>query len=745
MTAFLGQQHRWTKGLIQTARKLLPGIMASKAPWKIKLEAWIHLTSPIMYLVMFLIAAVALPAMFLATPFTERGDLALAAGLGALLLGTFGAAAFYVVSQQVQGFSVLRTLFKIPLLMALGIGVCAVNARAVVEALLGIRSPFVRTPKFGARGDCAPDQAVSGWPFPRGLLELLIAGVLYACFVLSFQRPFTLIGSPFLLLFALGYSGVGLARVLDQYGAPLRRSAPPARARSPLLRFAAGAIGVLLLAGISAAALRLASATAFAWGSRQPAALGLDLTAAPWQGAAHGAIKSVRLDRGSVFLDVEFDEKTDEGAIDLDLGGALQPLGDSLGQGRRLAFHVEYPARFTGEFQAFVKDRRGRSEYGNMQIIGRYDEPRPVTVALIPGERTPAMGYQETGFAPASGIRQIGIKISAQSDRVRGARYQPFRGTIRIAGVQVSDFDRGAFPAPETLPAAREPQPLPVLTRDAFLAGSGVDRPWPIGYAFSGPVTKTHQEELERTYAALEAKGCRFTRVYVGDYRTGLVFDGQGHAAGVTPEFLDYFDQLAEIANRHGVTVMFSLTDNAMLNGRRPEVIGYVRDGEASEAFVHHVLAEFIKKLQGRQVIWDIFNEPENTVTVSLRDIQLYVDRVLAEGRRADPRAKFTVVSRSRPEVIYWQGRGLDLYSHNIFNPRSLEESLTAPRALDAPIMVAEMAPELTSPKNLDALRQAGYAGIGIWGWGTQDKYEWASGDLERIVSPLARIRQAKD
>ena len=59
--------------------------------------------------------------------------------------------------------------------------------------------------------------------------------------------------------------------------------------------------------------------------------------------------------------------------------------------------------------------------------------------------------------------------------------------------------------------------------------------------------------------------------------------------------------------------------------------------------------------------------------------------------------------------------------------------------------MVAEMAPELASPKNLDALREAGYAGVGIWGWGTQDKYEWASGDLERIVSPLARIRQAKD
>ena len=168
--------------------------------------------------------------------------------------------------------------------------------------------------------------------------------------------------------------------------------------------------------------------------------------------------------------------------------------------------------------------------------------------------------------------------------------------------------------------------------------------------------------------------------MYVGDYRTGLVFDRNGKVSGVEPEFLDYLDQLADVANRHGVTVMFSLTDNAMVNGRRAESIALLREGEASEAFVNNVLVEFVKKLKGRQVIWDIFNEPENVTTVPLRDIQRYVDRVLAAGRRADPHARFTVVSRSRPEIVYWQGRGLDLYSHNIFTERSLEESLAEPR-----------------------------------------------------------------
>jgi hypothetical protein len=272
-----------------------------------------------------------------------------------------------------------------------------------------------------------------------------------------------------------------------------------------------------------------------------------------------------------------------------------------------------------------------------------------------------------------------------------------------------------------------------------------VDRPWPLGYGFSGPLTDAHKQELERTYAAIARLGCRYTRVYVGDYRTGLLFDSKGKVAGVEPDFLEYLDHLAAVVNQHGITVMFSLTDNAMVNGRQSEGIAFLREGEASNAFVDRVLVEFVKKLKDRQVIWDIFNEPENVTTLPLREIQHYVDRVLAAARRADPHARFTVVSRSRPEVVYWQGRGLDLYSHNVFTERSLEESFAEPRVPEAPIMVAEMAPELASAKRLGALREAGYAGVGIWGWGTRDKYEWAEGDLERIMRPLVRDRQPKD
>jgi hypothetical protein len=444
-------------------------------------------------------------------------------------------------------------------------------------------------------------------------------------------------------------------------------------------------------------------------------------------------------------LDVQLNEQADQGEIILDLDGAMRPLGAALGAGMELALDVEFPARFTGEFQAFAKDQDHRSEYGSMEFIEGHDARQAVTVFLIPDSRIPPMGYQDNGFDPHQGIRQIGLKISAQSDRVRGAGYRPFRGTIRVVKVRIRDVDRQAHPEPEVRPTAEDKlRPQPVITPQQFLAASGVDRPWPIGYAFSGPATDAHLAELERTYAAIERLGCSFTRLYVGDYRTGLVFGGKGKIGGVEPAFLEYLDQLAEVANRHGITVMISLTDNTIADGRGLESVEFIRSGEASELFVNNVLVEIVKKLKRRKVIWDIFNEPENVTAVPLRDVQRYVDRVLAAARRADNDARFTVVSRSRPDVAYWQGRGLDLYSHNLFSTRALEEAIVGPRVLDAPIMVAEMAPDLASAANLNAVREAGYLGVGIWGWGTEDKYAWDANDLERMVEPFIQNAQRK-
>jgi hypothetical protein len=54
---FQVQQSRWAKGLTQVAIKLLPTILKSDAPRKVKMEAFFHLTPNISYPLMIAVSA----------------------------------------------------------------------------------------------------------------------------------------------------------------------------------------------------------------------------------------------------------------------------------------------------------------------------------------------------------------------------------------------------------------------------------------------------------------------------------------------------------------------------------------------------------------------------------------------------------------------------------------------------------------------------------------------------------------
>jgi len=65
MTAFKTQQARWAKGLIQTAKKILPKVLKSDEPLHTKAEAWFHLTANLSYPLMIVLSVLLLPAMII--------------------------------------------------------------------------------------------------------------------------------------------------------------------------------------------------------------------------------------------------------------------------------------------------------------------------------------------------------------------------------------------------------------------------------------------------------------------------------------------------------------------------------------------------------------------------------------------------------------------------------------------------------------------------------------------------------
>ena len=136
MTAFKTQQARWAKGLIQTAKKILPSVMKSDQPFRVKLEAWYHLTANLSYPLMVVLSVLLLPAMIIR--FYQGWFQMLYIDLPLFMASTFSISSFYLVSQrELFPETWPRALLYLPFLMALGIGLTITNTRAVLEALIG--------------------------------------------------------------------------------------------------------------------------------------------------------------------------------------------------------------------------------------------------------------------------------------------------------------------------------------------------------------------------------------------------------------------------------------------------------------------------------------------------------------------------------------------------------------------------------------------------------------------------------
>ena len=223
--AFKSQQHRWTKGSVQTAKKLLPTLLRSHAPFSVKLEAFFHLTSPVVYLLVTALALLFYPVIYvnLHQPDTDSWAGTLM-GLSLFALGTLSAGTFYIVSQRTQKRDVWSTILQMPLLMAIGVGIALNNARACLEALVGHQSPFVRTPKYNPRKGgsfhrlTSPGgQGISHAKVLMPLVELSMGTYMLWCAFCSIELEFPIVSTPFMLLFAAGYFYVGLSTLAVQF------------------------------------------------------------------------------------------------------------------------------------------------------------------------------------------------------------------------------------------------------------------------------------------------------------------------------------------------------------------------------------------------------------------------------------------------------------------------------------------------------------------------------------------------
>lgn len=221
---FQVQQSRWAKGLTQVAKKIMPRILKSDLPWRVKAEAFFHLTPNISYPLMIIVSALMLPVMIVR--FYMGLWQMLLIDLPLIIASFWSISAFYLVAQhELFPKDWKRAIAFLPALMAAGVALTVINSRAVLEALFGVQTAFARTPKYAIGGSQQKVKvsnlkykSKSGWlPY----IELVMGSYFLGMTAFAIDS-YNFLAVPFLMLFVGGYYWAGISTLHEEYQGRLR-------------------------------------------------------------------------------------------------------------------------------------------------------------------------------------------------------------------------------------------------------------------------------------------------------------------------------------------------------------------------------------------------------------------------------------------------------------------------------------------------------------------------------------------
>lgn len=147
MPAIKAQQYRWNKGGAETARKVFGNVLQADMACINKVHAFFHLFNSSVFLSVLLAALASVPMIFIKKNYPEinwiftLGNIFL---LGFMSISIF----FWIAIKQFNENAPRKFLNLFPSFLLVSMGLSLHNGIAVVEGLLGIKTPFVRTPKF---------------------------------------------------------------------------------------------------------------------------------------------------------------------------------------------------------------------------------------------------------------------------------------------------------------------------------------------------------------------------------------------------------------------------------------------------------------------------------------------------------------------------------------------------------------------------------------------------------------------
>jgi cellulose synthase/poly-beta-1,6-N-acetylglucosamine synthase-like glycosyltransferase len=150
MPAIKAQQYRWNKGGAETAKKVFGGVLDSELTTINKVHAFFHLFNSSVFLAVLVAAVLSVPMIFIKHQYPTIGWIFVLGNI--FLVGFMSIALFYWVATKQFNERPVKTFFNLfPRFLVVSMGLSLHNGIAVLEGLLGIKTPFIRTPKFNIK------------------------------------------------------------------------------------------------------------------------------------------------------------------------------------------------------------------------------------------------------------------------------------------------------------------------------------------------------------------------------------------------------------------------------------------------------------------------------------------------------------------------------------------------------------------------------------------------------------------
>lgn len=211
VSALKSQQFRWTKGGAETARKNLGTLFNTRLPFSTKLHGAFHLIYSFGFISIIIFALLTVPLLFVKQYYPQYHLLFKFSGLLGISFLVYFIHYFISYYNNTKGHTGRRVwgfITHFPLFVSLFIGLSLSNAIGIMQGYLGIKSGFIRTPKFNTikAGDEAIKssyaQSKINWlTFTEGIL------IFYFLFGLIEAFNFKNYGSmPLLLMAFIGFS-----------------------------------------------------------------------------------------------------------------------------------------------------------------------------------------------------------------------------------------------------------------------------------------------------------------------------------------------------------------------------------------------------------------------------------------------------------------------------------------------------------------------------------------------------------